>query len=116
MSRVLFFFSEAFRALRRSAAPSIAAIVTIVVTTLLLGVLVPVLKASEDKAQDVRDQIGLNVYLYDDATPAEIDTLEQELLAIEHVEGVDFISKAEAIPALQGKLERGSDLRSSIDE
>ena len=89
MGKVGFFISEAFRALRRSAAPSMAAIVTIVVTTLLLGVLVPVLKASEDKAQDVRDQIGLNVYLYDDATPAEIDALGKELGAIEHVQVCD---------------------------
>ena len=114
MGRVVFFLSEAFRALRRSAAPSIAAIVTIVVTTLLLGVLVPVLKASEDKAQDVRDQIGLNVYLYDDATPAEIDALGKELAAIEHVESADFISKAEAVGILQGRVK--GDLRDSIGE
>ena len=114
MGRVLFFLSEAFRALRRSAAPSIAAIVTIVVTTLLLGVLVPVLKASEDKAQDVRDQIGLNVYLYDDATEAEIDALGKRLEALPHVESADFISKAEAVNILQDRV-RG-DLDDSIDE
>ena len=114
MGRVVFFISEAFRALRRSAAPSIAAIVTIVVTTLLLGVLVPVLKASEDKAQDVRDQIGLNVYLYDDATPAEIEALSKELAAIQHVTGVDFISKGEAVGILQGRVK--GDLAQSIDE
>jgi cell division transport system permease protein len=114
MGRVVFFLSEAFRALRRSAAPSIAAIVTIVVTTLLLGVLVPVLKASEDKAQDVRDQIGLNVYLYDDATPAEIDALKKRLETLEHVVAVDFISKGEAVDILQGRVK--GDLRDSIDE
>ena len=114
MGQVGFFFSEAFRALRRSAAPSMAAIVTIVVTTLLLGVLVPVLKASEDKAQDVRDQIGLNVYLYDDATPAEIDALGKELGAIEHVQGVKFVSKGEAVQILEGRVK--GDLRNSIDE
>ena len=114
MSRLGFFIAEAFRALRRSAAPSIAAIVTIVVTTLLLGVLVPVLKASEDKAEDVREQIGLNVFLYDDATKAEIDALERKLAAIEHVEGVEFISKEEAIPLLREKLQ--GDLRESLDE
>jgi cell division transport system permease protein len=114
MGRVVFFLSEAFRALRRSAAPSIAAIVTIVVTTLLLGVLVPVLKASEDKTQDVRDQIGLNVYLYDDATPAEIDALRADLAAIEHVEGVEFISKGDAVPLLQEKVE--GDLKDSINQ
>jgi cell division protein FtsX len=63
MSRITFFISEAFRALRRSAAPSVAAIVTIVVTTLLLGVLVPVLRASESKTSDVREEIGLRVFL-----------------------------------------------------
>jgi len=116
VSRIVFFVSEAFRALRRSAAPSIAAIVTIVVTTLLLGVLVPVLKASEDKAQDVRDQIGLNVYLYDDATRSEIAALESKLATLEHVESVTFISKADAVPLLQGKLEKKSDLAESIGE
>ena len=114
MNRITFFISEAFRALRRSAAPSIAAIVTIVVTTLLLGVLVPVLKASEDKAQDVRDQIGLNVYLYDDATGAEIDALQRELAATEHVEAVEFISKKEAVGILQGRVK--GDLAESIGE
>ena len=55
MSRLFFFLSEAFRALRRNAAPSIAAIVTIVVTVLLLGVLVPVLDASGSKTEEVRE-------------------------------------------------------------
>ncbi|HEY8466040.1 MAG TPA: permease-like cell division protein FtsX [Solirubrobacterales bacterium] len=114
MTRLLFFVSEAFRALRRSAAPSVAAIVTIVVTTLLLGVLIPVLKASEDKTSDVREQIGLNVYLHDDATKAEIDALERKLLAIEHVDGVEFISKNEAAKILAGRLE--GDLRNSLKE
>jgi cell division transport system permease protein len=114
MGRIAFFISEAFRALRRSAAPSIAAIVTIVVTTLLLGVLVPVLKASEDKAQDVRDQIGLNVYLYDDATGAEIDALQKDLQGIDHVEAVDFVSKREAVGILEGRVK--GDLADSLDE
>ena len=114
MSRAVFFVSEAFRALRRSAAPSVAAIVTIVVTTLLLGVLVPVLKASEDKAQDVRDQIGLNVFLFNDATRDEIDQLGAEIEVIPHVEGVEFISRSEAIDVLAGRVE--GELASSLDE
>ncbi|MDQ3572674.1 MAG: permease-like cell division protein FtsX [Actinomycetota bacterium] len=114
MSRFAFFVSEAFRALRRSAAPSFAAIVTIVVTTLLLGVLIPVLKASEDKTQDVRDQIGLNVYLYDDASKAEVEALEADLLAVEHVEGAEFISKEEAIPLLKQKVD--GELKESLGE
>jgi cell division transport system permease protein len=114
MGRIAFFTSEAFRALRRSAAPSVAAIVTIVVTTLLLGVLVPVLKASEDKASDVREQIGLNVYLYDDATKAEVAALKTKLEALEHVEAVDFVSKTEAVAILEDRVK--GDLKDSIGE
>jgi cell division transport system permease protein len=114
MRKLPFFIAEAFRALRRSAAPSVAAIVTIVVTTLLLGVLVPVLKASGDKTEDVREQIGLNVYLYDDASPKEIEALEQRLLEIEHVESVEFISKQQAVKILADRVE--GDLRESLDE
>ena len=114
MGRVAFFLSEAFRALRRSAAPSIAAIVTIVVTTLLLGVLVPVLRASESKTSDVREQIGLRVFLYPDARGTEIEALERELAAIPHVSGVEFVSRAEAIEVLEGRVK--GDLRQSIGE
>ena len=114
MSRMVFFVSEAFRALRRSAAPSIAAIVTIVVTTLLLGVLIPVLKASGDKTQDVRDQIGLNVFLFNDASRDEIDALGAELETIPHVEAVDFVSREEAVKILAGRVE--GDLKDSLGE
>ena len=85
MGRVFFFLSESFRALRRSAAPSVAAIVTIVITTLLLGVLVPVLHASSAKTNEVRDQIGLRVFLYRDASQVQRDQLEKRLNALPHV-------------------------------
>ena len=114
MSRMVFFVSEAFRALRRSAAPSIAAIVTIVVTTLLLGVLIPVLKASGDKTQDVRDQIGLNVFLYNDASREEIDALAADLETLPHVEAVDFVSREEAVKILADRVE--GDLANSLNE
>jgi cell division transport system permease protein len=114
VGRIGFFLSEAIRALRRSAAPSVAAIVTIVVTTLLLGVLVPVLRASESKATEVREQIGLQVFLYRDATKAEIEALDRELAAIPHVAAVEYCSPACAKQELAAEL-RG-DLEGSIQE
>jgi cell division transport system permease protein len=114
MGRVLFFLSEAFRALRRSAAPSVAAIVTIVVTTMLLGVLIPVLRASESKATEVRDQIGLQVFLYRDATQAERDALRDKLEVVPHVDSVAYCSPACAKKELQSELK--GDLEGSIAE
>src|SRR5919106_5485711 len=114
MGRVAFFLAEAFRAMRRSAAPSIAAIVTIVITTLLLGVLVPVLKASESKASEVRDQIGLEVFLYRDSSQAQIEQLSKKLNELPHVTGVEFCSPACGKKQLAGELK--GDLSDSIGE
>jgi cell division transport system permease protein len=114
MGRLTFFISEAFRALRRQAAPSLAAIVTIVVTTLLLGVLIPVLRASEGTAQDVRDQIGLNVFLNADASKAEIAKVQEQILGIDHVTKADFVSKKEALKILEGRVD--GDLKASVGE
>ena len=114
MGRIVFFLSEAFRALRRSAAPSVAAIVTIVITTLLLGVLVPILYASESKATEVRDQIGLKVFLYRDATQTAKDDLEESLNGLPHVTGVTYCSPACAKKDLLSRL--SGDLEGSISE
>jgi cell division transport system permease protein len=104
MGKVIFFIKEALRALRRSAAPSIAAMVTIVMTILLLGVLIPIFQATQSKAQEIRSQVGLQTYLYDDATPQETQSLQKRIEAIPHVRSVQYISKAEALATLKGRL------------
>ena len=105
MGRLFFFIREAFRALRRSAAPSAAAIVTIVVTVLLLGVLIPVLYSTGSKTEDVREQISLRVFLYDDATRGEIDKLQDEIGGINHVVSTEFVDKAQALEILRERLD-----------
>ena len=78
MSRLFFFIREAFRALRRNGAPSMAAIVTTVVTVVLLGVLVPVFQTTQAKSDQVRESLEIRVALYDDATKAETAALERQ--------------------------------------
>lgn len=104
MGRFLFFLGEAYRALRRNAAPSMAAIVTIAITVLLVGVLVPVLKASDSKAQDVRSQIALKVFLFKDAKQPEVTTLQKKIEAIPHVTTAEYVSPNAALQQLQGDL------------
>lgn len=104
MGRLAFFFGEAYRALRRNAAPSIAAVVTIAITVLLVGVLVPVLEASGSKTDDVRDQISLKVFLFKQSEQREIKSLERRIAAIPHVAGVEFISSKQALKILEEDL------------
>ena len=105
MSRFFFFIREGLRALRRSAAPGVASIVTVAITVLLLGVLIPILQTTDSKADEVRDQVGLRVFLYDDATQAEISSLQSQIQNMEHVASVEFVSKAQALEILRERLE-----------
>jgi cell division transport system permease protein len=104
MGRVPFFFSEAFRALRRNGAPTLAAIVTTVVTVVLLGVLIPVFQATQAKSQEVRSQLDIQYELYGDATKSEIAKTHDQLEAIPHVAEVTFISKSQALAELKEQL------------
>jgi cell division transport system permease protein len=116
MSKLFFFLQEAFRALRRNAAPSMAAIVTTVVTVVLLGVLIPIFQTAQSKSEEVRDSLEFRVAVYDDATGAEIAALRKELEAIPHVSSLEFITKAEALAELEDDLgkEKSEDLLTQL--
>jgi cell division transport system permease protein len=104
MSRLIFFLQEALRALRRNGAPTLAAVVTTVVTVILLGVLIPIFQTTQAKSEQIRSELNIQFGLFDDATKAEINALQGKLEAVPHVEDVAFISKAEALATLRSEL------------
>jgi len=108
VGRVFFFIAEALRALRRSAAPSLAAIVTVVLTTLLLGVFIPVIKASSTTNENVRSQLALRVFLTTDASKKRALAVRKKIDAIPHVARTEYISKAEALDVLRKDVGNGS--------
>jgi cell division transport system permease protein len=97
MGKIIFFTGEAVRAMRRNVAPTTAAVVTTVLTAILIGVLVPIFQTTQSKSAEVRDQLELRVFLFDDATRGEINALQSEIQAIPNVAEVDFLSKADAL-------------------
>jgi cell division transport system permease protein len=104
MSRILFFFSEAFRALRRNGAPTLAAVVTTVVTLVLLGVLIPIFQTAQAKSDEVRGELNVQFALYDDSTAAEISAAKEAIKDLPHVDSVTFVSKREALQTLKSEL------------
>jgi cell division transport system permease protein len=105
-----FFLKEALRALRRNAAPSLAAFATILITTLVLGVFIPVVRAATAKTNEVRNKIELEVFIHDDATVAEVAELGRKIRAIPHVDQTEFVSKAEALAILRQRLGKKSSI------
>jgi cell division transport system permease protein len=95
-----FFLREALRALRRNAVPSFAAVATVLVTVLVLGVFIPVVQATTGAANEIREKVLVDVYLKNGASDADIarvrNKIEQDTPGVGRVE---FISKEQAIAA-----------------
>lgn len=105
-----FFFSEALRTLRRNSAPSIAAFLTVMVTTLVLGVFIPITNIATGAANDVRSRLMVEVFLKDAATQAQLNELKNRLDGLSYVKSVEYVSKAEAKESLTGTLKDASEL------
>jgi cell division transport system permease protein len=99
--RIGFFFKEAFRALRRSAAPSFAAMLTILITALVLGVFIPVVQATTGTANQVRSRVVVDVFVKAGATDAQKAQLRGELIGLPDVKSVQYISKEQALATMR---------------
>ena len=95
--RPVFFLREALRALKRNAIPSFAAMATVLVTVLVLGVFLPVVQATTGAANEVRNKVIADVYLKDDVKKADIDRVGRLLKAEPLIGNVQFISKEQAL-------------------
>src|SRR5437879_6133431 len=60
--RLGFFLREALRAMRRNAAPSFAALATVLVTMLVVGVFIPAVEVTNGAANNVRSRLIVDVY------------------------------------------------------
>ncbi|MBA3866550.1 MAG: ABC transporter permease [Solirubrobacterales bacterium] len=116
MSRLIFFIQEAIRALRRNAAPSLAAIITTVVTVVLLGVLIPIFQTTQAKSNEVRQELNLQFSMYPDTTNAEIAALRPKLETIPHVAKVELVTKGMALKELREELgkKKAAELTSAL--
>jgi cell division transport system permease protein len=104
VGRILFFLQEGMRAMRRSGAPSLAAVITVVVTVVLLGVLVPIVQTTQGKADQVRNQLELKTFLFLDTSPQETTALQKKIEAIPHVSTVTYVDQDAALKIMQDRL------------
>src|SRR3954451_11147816 len=101
--RWAFFLREALRGLRRSSAPALAALLTVLLTAVVLGVFIPIVQATTGTANEVRSRVVVDVYIEDAATAQEQADLRTAIENTANVKSVEFISKAEALKQAEKK-------------
>jgi cell division transport system permease protein len=103
--KIGFFLREALRGLRRSSAPALAALLTVLLTAIVLGVFIPIVQATTGTANEVRGRVVLDVYVKADASPADRRELERTLESAVNVKSVEYISKSEGLRELSRKIQ-----------
>ena len=98
-----FFLQEALRGLGRNSAPALAALLTVMLTALVLGVFIPIVQATTGTANEVRNRVVVDAYVKTDATPAERSEIRRALEGTENVKSVEFVSKAEGLKEAKAK-------------
>src|SRR3954467_2311901 len=94
--KIGFFLREALRSRGRNAMPSFAAMATVLVTMLVLGVFIPIVQATTGAANEVRSRLLLDVYMKTDATPADVARVQTKIKDTAHVKRVEYVSKSQA--------------------
>ncbi len=92
-----FFLREALRSIRRNAVPSFAALASVLVTLLVLGVFIPIVQATTGAANDVRSRVLVNVYLKQDASPQDVTRVRALVASTPHVKRVRYVTRKQAL-------------------
>ena len=96
--KIGFFLKEAGRSLSRNAMPSFAAMATVLVTILVLGVFIPVVQATTGAANEVRGRVLIDVYMQLDAKPSDVERVRLQLSEkTPNVKRVEYVSAENAL-------------------
>ncbi len=101
MGRFRFFFTEAFGSLRRNYFMTIAAVLTVLLSMTVLGVVIVFASNVDGLLKDLKGKVEITVYLLDSTTSEQIEQLQSEIVSWDEVKDSKFISKEEALVILK---------------
>jgi cell division transport system permease protein len=103
MGRISFFLKEAFGSLRRNYFMTIAALVTVFLSIVVLGGVLVFVYTTDALLKEVEQKVEITVYLKTnpDPTPTEIDAMQTEIMGWSEVKSSVFVSKQAALDRLK---------------
>ena len=100
-----FFIAEALRSIRSNMATTIAAVVTVLIVTFLLGVTLTVAKYVYDYTIGVRAQTTIKIYMAPgtEKNRARLNHIGNEVRALPYLKDMRYVSPADAVTMLSDK-------------
>jgi cell division transport system permease protein len=103
MGRISFFLKEAFGSLRRNYFMTIAALVTVFLSMVVLGGVLVFVYTTDALLKEVEQKVEITVYLKTnpDPTPEQIDAMQSKIMGWPEVKSSVFVSKEDALNRLR---------------
>jgi cell division transport system permease protein len=95
--RFSFFLSEAFGSMRRNWVMAMAAVITVFISTAILGAVLVTRDNLNQGATSLKNRVMIEVFIKDDATPEQTQSLERKIQGMNDVKSYKYISKEEAL-------------------
>ena len=94
--KLVYLFKESLRGFSSAKVSTVASIITITLSLILIAVYFAVSTISNNTIQPLQDKVELEVFLQEDISPATVDSLEEVIKRIGGIKSLKFISKEEA--------------------
>ena len=109
----MYVVKEGLSGFSRAKLAAIGSIITITISLLLVGLFYVISTNTSRIVESIREKVELEAFLEEPATRQRISEIQQQILAIEGVDHVQFISKEEAAKIF--KKEFGEDINTVLD-
>ena len=112
MGRISFFLKEAFGSLRRNFFMTIAALVTVFLSIVVLGGVLVFVYTTDALLKEVEQKVEITVYLKTDPDPSQtqIDALQTQILGWPEVKSSVFVTKQEALDRLKADFKNNPEI------
>jgi len=95
--RFSFFLSEAFGSMRRNWVMAMAAVITVFISTAILGAVLVTRDNLNQGATSLKNRVMIEVFIRDEAGPVKTQELERRIQGMNDVKSYKYISKEEAL-------------------
>jgi cell division transport system permease protein len=103
MGRISFFLKEAFGSLKRNYFMTIAALVTVFLSIVVLGGVLVFVFTTDALLKEVEEKVEITVYLKTDPDPsqADVEAMQTEIMGWPEVKSSVYVSKTDALERLK---------------
>jgi len=112
MARISFFLREAFGSLKRNYFMTIAALVTVFLSIVVLGGVLVFVYTTDALLKEVEQKVEITVYLKTDPdpAPAEIDAMRTEIMSWSEVKSSVYVSEVDALERMKADFGENADI------